>query len=126
MLQREYSQQFNGFPPPPPGISYADVRDDQSIGDLQRSIVSLSQAIRRLTVQPSALQDLAETAPFGAETYGLPHGGRSGAPPVRLDNAGVVDKFAPRKITVSPQSWASSGMGGGGLLAGGGVMAQDA
>ncbi|CAK0892624.1 unnamed protein product [Prorocentrum cordatum] len=57
MLQREYSQRLGGFHPPPPGIPYADTRADQSLGDLQRSIVKLSQAIKHLAVQPCALQD---------------------------------------------------------------------
>lgn len=148
MFQREYAQQLRGFPPPPPGIPSPDpdIIADQSIGDLQRSIVNLSQAIKRLTVQPSALQDPAVAAPLGAEMYGqqladrlseaheasmgalqgLPRGGRGGVPPARLDDAGAVDRFAPRKIAVSPQSLASCGLGGGGLPAGGGVMAQDA
>jgi len=58
---------------------------------------------------------------------GLPNGGRGGAPRARFEDAGEgdVDKFAPRKVTVSPQSWVSGGLGGVSLLGGDGMTAQD-
>ncbi|CAK0874848.1 unnamed protein product, partial [Prorocentrum cordatum] len=137
--QRECSRRLHagaeqrGFPPPPGILPHAGAGADPSIGGLQRSIADLSQAIRNFVAQPSALQD-----PFGgagqhprqpreglSEAHmaarcalqGVPRGGRSGAPHVRYDDAGAVDKLAPRKVAVSPQPLSPGGLGCGGPLA---------
>lgn len=137
MPGREYSSHWRAADAgphsfaPPPGIPYADARADQSVGGLQRSIADLSQAIKRFAAHPPALQDSfggagqngQQPAEGGlSEAHmaamcalrGPPRGGRNGAPHARYEDAGAMDKFAPRKVAVSPQSWPSGGFGCGG------------